>query len=756
MRSTWWTRAARATVAAVLLAVTAGAGVAAAKPNPSRPAKRSGMNLFALTFGVMNVNRFFCGINNIGELCVDPHNSPVVGGGFWPKGTPDQYIFNSGLQLAGQVSTSAGFSWAGDTVGAFFMDPRGDQAEGDPITLVYSSLDPGDAANWPNGAKVRDTAIYNGVLIGRDNISQEDLWVRTWEGNPAFLSGRTHPMGILVEERGMAWNYPTGNEDIIYFVFTFYNVTASDPAVYNNPSIDPAIRSEIAAIGADFQARNEARFGINIPNGGYAFDSMYAAFFSDQDVGDASKNYSTAVIPFDMMVAYKSDFLEKNWTFPPDIFGPPFVASPGFVGLKFLKSPVGRTIFSYTLNAATGYPDPVGVTQLYRSLSGTSNPAAGDFPCTFQGQQLQKHFCFQAQNFADTRSFQSSGPFTLNPGETKTIVEAYIQAAPTALPAGAVGGDVKPGIPVTGDSIFKNPGAVRPIERAMGWVTQADDGKGAENGDGIIEQDEVRSVPRSLLDKALVAQAVFANKFLLPFAPDAPPFFLIPGDNKVTVVWQKSKTETTGDPFFAVASDATSPLYDPNFRQFDVEGYRIYRGRTTSALSLVAQFDYAGTSITDFTGGFAYTTDLNGNGKSECAPELGVFDDCPVRFQTAQPFINSVDHDISGNLIQIPAGGRVPLADGSVLIIKADTAVTGEKSGYPALSNSGVNFAYVDLGVRNSFAYYYAVTAFDVNSLKSGPSSLESPRITKLVTPRAPSAQVVSGALAPLQLLVQA
>src|SRR5207244_3902293 len=83
---------------------------------------------------------------------------------------------------------------------------------------------------------------------------------------------------------------------------------------------------------------------------------------------------------------------------------------------------------------------------------------------------------FQAQNFADTRSFQSSGPFTLNPGETKTIVEAYIQAAPTALPAGAVGGDVKPGIPVTGDSIFKNPGAVRPIERALGWATQADDG----------------------------------------------------------------------------------------------------------------------------------------------------------------------------------------------------------------------------------------------------------------------------------------
>ena len=44
-----------------------------------------------------------------------------------------------------------------------------------------------------------------------------------------------------------------------------------------------------------------------------------------------------------------------------------------------------------------------------------------------------------------------------------------------------------------------------------------------------------------------------------------------------------------------------NPLYDPNYRQFDVEGYRIYRGRTDSpnTLELVAQFDYAGTVIHD-------------------------------------------------------------------------------------------------------------------------------------------------------------
>ena len=766
MRSTWFYRGGRAALAlAVTIAMVGVTTPAAGKPVPGRPGKRSGLNLFALTFGVMNVNRVFCGINNIGEVCVDPTNSPVVGGGFWPKGTPDQYVFNSGLQLAGTIPASAGFAWAGDTVGAYFMDPRGTQAQGDPVTLVYNSLDLGDASAWPNGGIVRDTAIYANVLLARQSVSQQDLWVRTWDGNPAFLSGRTHPMGILVEERGMAWNFPTGNEDIIYFVYTFYNVTARDAAAYS--SLDPAIRGEIAAIGADFQNRNEARFGLDIPDGGYTVNNMYAAFFADMDVGDASVNYATAVIPFAMGVAYKADFLEPSWQFPPEIFGPPFVPSPGFIGVKYLRSPkdstgtqVGLTIFSNTLNSATGYPDPVGVIQLYRYLSGTSSPAAGDFACTFQGQQLTLHFCFVAQNFADTRFFQSSGPLTLGPGQSQTIVVAYINGAPTPTVVPFIGGDFKPGIPANGSQLGLDTTKVRPIERAMGWVTQSDD-----DSNFVITQSEVRTLPRSLLNKALVAQAVYDAKFLLPFAPDAPPFFLIPGDNQVTVVWQKSATETTGDPYFAVASQPTTidpitnaivrnPLYDPNFRQFDVEGYRVYRGRSTSDLRVVAQFDYAGTVMTDYTGAFAYTEDLDGDGKVRCAPELGLQQDCPITFATDTPFVDGEDHDLTGDVIQVPAGGRVALADSSVLVLNADTAASGGASGGNAvLSNSGVSFSYIDRGVRNTFSYFYAVTAFDVNSLTSGPSSLESAKITKTVTPRAGSGQEVVGQLSALQLL---
>jgi hypothetical protein len=66
------------------------------------------------------------------------------------------------------------------------------------------------------------------------------------------------------------------------------------------------------------------------------------------------------------------------------------------------------------------------------------------------------------------------------------------------------------------------------------------------------------------------------------------------------------------------------------------------------------------------------------------------------------------------------------------------------------LRDTGVPFAYTDHGVKNSFTYYYAVTAFDVNSVKSvgvGSTSLESPRTAKTVVPRKGSGQTAAGTL---------
>jgi hypothetical protein len=141
-----------------LLAFTgAVAGVSAQKPvSPERLAKKSPFNLSAGATYAAQANLVFCGLTNFGGVCKDPFDSPTTPGGFWPAGTVNQYIFNSGLQIAGINAREAG-PWANDTVGAYFFDGRGTQEHGDPLTDIFSSLNPADLATWPTEAYVSDT-----------------------------------------------------------------------------------------------------------------------------------------------------------------------------------------------------------------------------------------------------------------------------------------------------------------------------------------------------------------------------------------------------------------------------------------------------------------------------------------------------------------------------------------------------------------------------------------------------------------------
>ena len=374
---------------------------------------------------------------------------------------------------------------------------------------------------------------------------------------------------------------------------------------------------------------------------------------------------------------------------------------------------------------------------------------------------------------------------------------AYIFAAPVTTAGCGAGCDVKPGDPLLlTDPVGLVSAGTNLIDSLSGFRGYTDG-----NADGIVQQSEMTVVKGSLLGKSLVAQAVFDGKFLLPFAPDPPEFFLIPGDNQITVIWRPTTSEVTGDPYFGLASQpqvidpvtnglVSNVLYDPNYRQFDVEGYRVYRGRidAPNELTLLAQFDYGGTVITDYTGSI--------NPTPACAPEFSVLIGCPtdpsgtITFPVGGNKKNgttltfNTSYDLVGNLIQLNAGsGRSALAVGFVdsiikqidtisvgppvvtdtlwtqfftstssAISKADTAVSGggknggcgPKSVCPVLSNSGIPFSFVDATPRNNLRYFYSVTAFDVNSIESGPSSLESPRNTKSITPVAGASNYIS------------
>ncbi len=744
-----------------------------AKPKPGKPSQ--GFRLFAKATGAMTVNRIYCGISTTGEICVDSLNSSTIGGGFWPKGTADQYVFNSGMQIAGIIGPDANPEWAGDTTAAQLFNPRGDNV-GEGVSLLYNASDPDDLADWPEAAKVplgdASENLFDPLLRGRVSASQGDVWMLSWEGNPSFTAGREHPLGLMVEQRGMGWNYPSGNEDMLYFIYTFYNVTARDPAAY--AAIRPGMREMAEAQGVKFQDLNENKYGIDIPDGGYTLTDLFAAFGADMDVAEAGANYASVNLPFALGYTYESTFSGADgWTFDPGIFGAPFFPGSGFVGVKYLKSPelpaggeVGLTLFSNTINGGA-FDDASNAIQLFRYLSNNISVAAGDAACN-TGVAAVTKICY-INNGApdDMRFFQASGPLTLGPGEFQSIVVAYIFAAPVSVGACTGPGtcSVTPGDATRLSNPAQLASGANTVDSVSGFRGYNDD-----NGDGIVQQAEVDVVPGSLLGKSVTAQLVFGLKFLLPFAPETPGFFLIPGSNQVTVLWQPSSSEQTGDPFFAAASTptvidpttglpTTNLLYDPNYRQFDVEGYRVYRGRVDSpnSLTLVAQFDYAGTFITDFGSQV--------NPVAGCAPELGINTvtvdpesgdttfGCPVTFDSVGPGVAptvSVDVPLAGPIVQVKKGERVGLATGDAILLKADTAITGAASGcltrgtpaLCALKDNGVPFTFVDRGAKNNLRYFYAVTAFDINSFQSGPSSIESARVTKAVTPAAPASNL--------------
>lgn len=739
---------------------------AAAKPEPG--ARPRGFRLFARTLGAMTVNRVYLGLSSSkGNIGVDSTNSSTIGGGYWPKGTGNQFVFNSGLQIAGKISNPGG-AWDGDVSGAFFFDPKGTTEHGDGVEPIYNFQNPADAAAWPDAARVpveinEADNFYNPVLRGIISASQGDVWFVTWDGNPSLIAGRPHPLGVAVESRGLGWNYPTGNEDIVYFTFTFYNVTASDPAAY--AGVRPAIRPTMQTLGAQFVSSNNAKFRVTLPAGGYAIDSLFSAFAADMDVSAAGSNYCSVNIPFALGFCYEHTFTFDPSTGEqydnPTIWGPPFFGGPGFVGVKYLRSPTGAgeiQLFSNTINSATGFRDPANVFQLFRYLSGNLDPAQGDQACNVAGG-FAVGICFINPSAADARFYQSSTALNLTPGGFGSIVVAYIFAAPVAIPgfSPTPATDVTPGNPVRlTDAALLSIGSNQ-VDSLTGFNGYTD-----INGDTEVEQSEFRTIPGSLLNKALTAQVIFDNGFLLPFAPTTPNFYLIPGNNQVSIVWQPSASEVQGDPYYVVASDPGNPLepnvlYDPNYRQYDVEGYRIYRGRVDNSgqLTLVAQFDYAGTQMSDFTGQI--------NPVSTCAPELGVTIACPVAFDyvqfSGQPATVSTAYPLVGQFIQVKLGsasrvvvnpGQVPGADCvgascALVVANSDTALTSAANGgYPALNDGGVPFGYIDREPKNNFRYFYSVTAFDINSYQSGPTSLESPRVAKSVTPSVTGSNVVA------------
>ncbi|MFO7676144.1 MAG: hypothetical protein R6X12_07520 [bacterium] len=132
---------------------------------------------------------------------------------------------------------------------------------------------------------------------------------------------------------------------------------------------------------------------------------------------------------------------------------------------------------------------------------------------------------------ADKRFLQSTGPFTLAPDEVATVTIGVIAAA-----------------------------------RAPGEA----------------------SMPYYLALASRAAQAAYDNNWIMPEPPPSPNLTLIPGDGRVTLVWD-NLPEDARDRFFPVAP----ALFNPYYVEQDFQGYKVYRSRSGQPgdWQLLTQFD---------------------------------------------------------------------------------------------------------------------------------------------------------------------
>lgn len=728
------------------------------------PDSRPDLALFADPFAVLDANEFRCEMRNTGGICTHVFG-PLGGGGYWPAGTANQYVFSSGLQIAAIVADDGG-PWAGDTTGAYFFDPRGTQFSSSPRTGVYDSSNPDDVADWPAEARVADDDLFRSSDIGRAAISEQDSWTSYWEGDPSRLSGRPHPLGIAVTQRSLQWSYPSGAESVIYFILDIANVTAE----------------------SDFQSLNEAHFFAGediLPNEGYTLTEVYVALAADMDVTtSASENFSTAILPLDLSVSYHGGFDAPSFIYPPELHYPPFfVRAPGIVGTKFLRTPqaadgteVGVTFWTETSHAGSGgFRDPVGAEELWRYLSGNIEAVPGETTCNIAPEiagstpaASHRSACWTSDEARDSRYAMATGPFESPAGDTQTIAIAYV-VAPTleTLPDGtptsivANSSDLNanpPGVPSFHPGFPSARGCtdetaidctdvdpandVRPIERAAGWVSYdgAAPATALESPAQKLDQFAVETATHSLLDRALVAQLIFEAKFLRPTPPEPPTFHLVPGTNEVTVVFEPSATDEIGDPYFELASDPSSPLYNPNYRQFDVQGYEIWRGLSADDLELLAVFWYFDRPFVDTTCELVRPGEDIGN---PAGPGYAIGEDCPNDYERTDNLVRYFNSGVPGGR---PGRGVIRAATGGAAVVDSLGAFPlPEWEG--ARGFDGTQFLYRDTALVNNFSYFYAVTAVDLNSPASGPPIQRSERIVKSVLPRRDAPNLVDAEL---------
>jgi hypothetical protein len=525
-------------------------------------------------------------VHNVNNVELTISNFGMTGPGYWPKGSGHNYLFGAGLWFGSVDTVSRYYKW--DTLVTIGYGPHGGESEFAP---GLRGSDPTALPNriymfpdpWPAPAE-------SFPMAPQDTVSHQDSWCCYNDCDSAYhMPGDTRPIGIEVYQTGYAWNLPW-LEDMIFLCYTLKNVSG--------------------------RKLTRCRIGFCI----------------DADIGNESGTGNDIVwciihrwYKFNPTDSLLVDDLAYQWQ---EAEEPGWDRHPGVIGVDLLQTPFDlkpgadkdhdnipdeheRDSAYYVTNLppekwdvdgdfTPDWRDPSEIPQtgmsVYKRFTLNLEPNRdNERYLTLAGYNFKTHEYCPWDTLPpapdDQRFLMACGPFELLPDSSVTIVMGIIFAE---------------------------------------WF-----GRYGRPDTAIAIAD-------------YYGQMAFDRDWLTPSPPAQAGLLCVPGDKKVTLVWDE-RAENTADPYYQLVhnADPNSPGYDPYYREYDFQGYRVWKSRTAKKADweLLAAFD---------------------------------------------------------------------LDDGITFV---DSAMT--ESLRLRATDNGLVHSYVDNDVQNGFLYYYAVTAFDYNYVKT-------------------------------------
>ncbi len=612
-------------VTAVVLVALPGS-LSARKPGATGKARHaSDTELSVISRMFTTTNNIIFGVDNRGNLGKDPGGSSTTSGGYWRSRT-DNYVFQSGLHVAG------------------LFDRDGDGIYGDTVETeaVYdeewregkASVGQDDPSNrLYSSASAIDLEAWPDEFRGSDGkpkvYGQQDIvCIYTDVGGPVNPTAGMFRLGVETYQRVKLFSV-SSQKDIMYVEWRFKNASQ-----YVNEDVNGDGAVDVA--------------------GPYTIKDMLAIINTDFDIGDADDDRAAVSPKFNMSIYWDSDFSEGNFTSP-----------VGFLAMKFLDSPaqvgrpvdgvdndkdgqvdeegeanrIGMTGFTITTNRGGPREDPNTDAEAYRIMVNA--------PGEITEPQWDAEADLIVSDFEDDlRARLLTGPFDLPAdGSFQKVEVGYFFSEPQRSPANpldiTIEGELKP-----------------------------------------------------LIGLAQTVQTTFDTEFNLPSPPVSPNVKLLEKDGMVIITWD-DLPESSPDPFYPVSQVAANPdgtpaaTYNPNYLEYDFQGYRVYRSLTTNL---------------------------------EDARLVGQFDKSDGITSTSAKYVTQQGADLDGDgVADFPDTEKDPFDIG--------------KSGDDDVKDTGVRYILVDRGqglsggregLINGIKYYYAVTAFDYQPSNLGQESLES------------------------------